>query len=99
MDKRDSKPSFLITSRSANEFKRFTMDGKHIETIKLPGCYICRPVIKDDLIYFAVIITNNWDTYDGMIAVLDKNNKVISFPGAISPIILMINWFLLFMII
>ena len=85
-DKRDSKnPTLLITSRSANEFKRFTMDGKHIETIKLPGCYICRPVIKDDLIYFAVIITNNWDTYDGMIAVLDKNNKVISFPGGNKP--------------
>ena len=61
------------------------MDGQHIETIKLPGCYICRPVIKDDLIYFAVIITNNWDTYDGMIAVLDKNNKVISFPGGNKP--------------
>ena len=86
VDKRDSKnPTLLITSRSANEFKRFTMDGKHIETIKLPGCYICRPVIKDDLIYFAVIITNNWDTYDGMIAVLDKNNKVISFPGGNKP--------------
>ena len=100
VDKRDSNnPTLLITSRSANEFKRFTMDGQHIETIKLPGCYICRPVIKDDLIYFAVIITNNWDTYDGMIAVLDINNKVISFLGAINPIILTVNWFLLFMII
>jgi len=86
VDKRDSNnPTLLITSRSANEFKRFTMDGQHIETIKLPGCYICRPVIKDDLVYFAVIITNNWDTYDGMIAVLDKNNKVISFPGGNKP--------------
>ena len=86
VDKRDSKnPTLLITSRSANEFKRFTMDGRHIETIKLPGCYICRPVIKNDLIYFAVIITKNWDTFDGMIAVLDKNNKVISFPGGNKP--------------
>ena len=86
VDKRDSKnPTLLITSRSANEFKRFTMDGQHIETIKLPGCYICRPVIKNDLIYFAVIITKNWDTFDGMIAVLDKNNKVISFPGGNKP--------------
>ena len=86
VDKRDSKnPTLLISSRSANEFKRFTMDGQHIETIKLPGCYICRPVINGDFIYFAVIITNNWDTYDGMIAVLDKNNKVISFPGGNKP--------------
>ena len=75
------------------------MDGKHIETIKLPGCYICRPVIKDDLIYFAVIITNNWDTYDGMIQFWIKTIRLFRFPGATSPIILMVNWFLLFMII
>ena len=81
----EDNPTLLITSRSANEFKRFTMDGQHIETIKLPGCYICRPVIKNDLIYFAVITTNNWDTYDGMIAVLDKNNKIISLPGGNHP--------------
>ena len=86
IDRRDANnPSLLITSRSANEFKRFSMEGEHLETIRLPGCYICRPVIKGDLIYFAVIITNDWDTFDGMIAVLDKNNKVISLPGGSRP--------------
>ena len=78
-DHRDPQnPSLLITSRSANEFKCFTLEGQYLETISLPGCYICRPVIKGNLIYFAVIITNKWDTFDGMLAVLDKNNKVIS---------------------
>tara|TARA_X000000950_G_scaffold39724_4_gene42860 strand:- start:1657 stop:2703 length:1047 start_codon:yes stop_codon:yes gene_type:complete len=86
VDQRDRQnPTLLITSRSANEFKRFTMDGQHLETIKLPGCYVCRPVIKGDLIYFAVIITNAWDSFDGMVAVLDKNNKVISLPGGNKP--------------
>ncbi|OUW35521.1 MAG: 6-bladed beta-propeller [Flavobacteriaceae bacterium TMED179] len=78
-------PSLLITSRSANEFKYFTLEGQYLETISLPGCYICRPVIKGNLIYFAVIITNKWDTFDGMLAVLDKNNKVISLPGGSQP--------------
>ena len=78
-------PALLITSRSKQEFKRFTLDGKHLETIKLPGCWICRPVIKNDILYFAVIVTQTWGAYDGMVAVLDKSNKVISFPGGSAP--------------
>ena len=68
-DHRDpANPSLLITSRSANEFKKDSLlDGRHLETISLPGCFICRPVLKGNLIYFAVIITNKWDSFDGML--------------------------------
>ena len=45
----------------------------------------CRPVIKGDNLYFAVIVTESWWGYDGMVAVLDKNNKVLSFPGGEAP--------------
>ncbi len=86
IDHRDSNAAtLLITSRASQEFKRFTLDGQFIETIKLPGCSICRPVIKGDHLYFAVIITESWFAYDGMLAVLDKNNKVVSFPGGSAP--------------
>ena len=86
IDSRDkSNPTLLISSRSKNEFKRFSLDGKWIETIKLPGCYVCRPVIKGDYLLFAVIVTKDWGVYDGMLAVLNKNNKVVSFPGGSSP--------------
>ncbi|QLE00583.1 6-bladed beta-propeller [Galbibacter sp. BG1] len=78
-------PTLLITSRGKQEFKRFTMDGKYIETVKLPGCSICRPVIHGENIYFAVIVTKDWWKYDGMVAVLDKNNKVVSLPGGSEP--------------
>ena len=80
-----SNPTLLISSRSKNEFKRFSLEGKWIETIKLPGCYVCRPVIKGDYLLFAVIVTKDWGVYDGMLAVLDKNNEVVSFPGGSSP--------------
>jgi len=80
------KPSLLITSRSKNEFKRFTLSGEYLETIHLPGCWICRPVIRENNIFFAVIVTKTWDNYDGMVAILDKNNQVISFPGGSAPI-------------
>jgi hypothetical protein len=79
------QPSLLITSRTANCFKRFTLDGNYVETISLPSCYICRPVLKDDMLYFAVIVTKDWGTYDGMLAVLDQNNRVVSMPGGNSP--------------
>jgi hypothetical protein len=86
LDSRDeANPSLLITSRASQEFKRFSLDGEHLETISLPGCSICRPVIHGENIYFAVIVTKTWDTWDGMLAILDKNNKVVSFPGGSSP--------------
>jgi hypothetical protein len=86
LDTRDaSNPTLLITSRSKQEFKRFTLDGKHLETISLPGCWICRPVINGENLFFAVIVTKSWDIYDGMLAVLDRNNKVVSFPGGEAP--------------
>lgn len=86
LDTRDKgNPTLLITSRSKNEFKRFSLTGEHMETIPLPGCWICRPVVKGTYLYFAVIVTKTWDAYDGMIAILDKNNRVISFPGGSSP--------------
>ncbi|MCW5515846.1 6-bladed beta-propeller [Muriicola sp. Z0-33] len=87
VDYRDAdNPSLLITSRAANEFKRFTFEGEHLETIPLPGCSICRPVIHGDNIYFAVIVTKTWESYDGMLAILDKDNKIVSFPGGRAPI-------------
>ncbi len=86
LDTRDpGNPTLLITSRSKNEFKRFSLSGDHIETIPLPGCWICRPVIRGENLFFAVIVTKTWDSYDGMLAVLDKNNQVISFPGGSAP--------------
>lgn len=87
LDTRDAaNPTLLITSRASQEFKRFTLDGKHLETIPLPGCSICRPVIHGENIYFAVIVTKTWDSWDGMIAILDVNNKIVSLPGGGLPV-------------
>ena len=86
IDTREGKaPTLLITSRSENSFKRFTLDGKHLETISLPGCYECRPVLKNGVLYFAVIVSKDWKTYDGMLAVLNHKNEVVSLPGGSAP--------------
>ncbi len=86
VDLRDpDSPSLLITSRSKQSFKRFSLDGKYLSTTHLPGCWVCRPVLKGENLYFAVIVTETWDNYDGCLAVLDRNDKVLSLPGAAEP--------------
>lgn len=80
VDLRDpTQPCLIVTSREENAFKRFTMDGQWLETIALPGAWVCRPVIKGDYLYAAVLQSSSrpWKA-SGFVTILDKNNKVIS---------------------
>lgn len=87
IDRRTAKPTLLITDRTRNCFKRFTMDGKLIEIIKLPGACVCRPVIKGDHLYAAVLRSPDLGKPDsGFATILDKNNKVISNIGGTEPV-------------
>jgi peptidylamidoglycolate lyase len=79
-DNRDkNNPVLVVTSREQNAFKRFTIDGKYIDTIALPGAWVCRPVIKGDYLYAAVLQSSSrlWQQ-SGFVTILDKNNKVVS---------------------
>ncbi|MBL7826100.1 MAG: 6-bladed beta-propeller [Saprospiraceae bacterium] len=86
-DNRDkANPSWLVTSRAENKLKRFDLTGKLIEIIHLPGAYICRPVVTGEHVYFAVLISElPWDSQTGFVCILDKNNRVVSAPGARTP--------------
>ncbi|MDN5205522.1 6-bladed beta-propeller [Fulvivirgaceae bacterium BMA10] len=81
-----SEPVLLITSRSKQEFKRFTLDGQYMETIKTPGCWINRPVVHGRELYFSVLQTKSSWAYDGFVIILDENNKIVSAPGGSQPI-------------
>ena len=90
VDRRGGKePTLMCTSRGHNSFKRFTMDGNYLETIFLPGAFVCRPVIHGENLYAGVCWsrlkyleqTNN----SGFVTILDKNNKVVSNPGGTAP--------------
>ena len=85
VDDRRGKEELLITSRAAQNFQRWTMDGKLKMTRELPGLQICRPVISGEHTLFAVIVTDSWWSYDGMVAVLDKDFNVVSLPGGSKP--------------
>ncbi|GAB4000361.1 peptidylglycine monooxygenase-like protein [Spirosoma daeguense] len=87
VDRRNAaNPTLLITDRRHNALKRFSLDGKYVSTISLPGSYICRPVIRGENIYGAVFRSTS-DAYpdSGYIQILDKNDRVISTPGGTMP--------------
>lgn len=88
-DRNPDSPTLLCTSRKHNSFKRFTFDGRYLETIFLPGAYICRPVIDGKNIYSGVCWSRlkylNKTENSGFITILDENDKVVSNPGGTKP--------------
>jgi sugar lactone lactonase YvrE len=86
IDTRQGSPTLLITDRTRNCFKRFSMDGKLTEVIALPGACVCRPVIHGEHLYAAVLRSPNLDAVGtGFVTILDKNNKVVSNIGGTEP--------------
>ncbi|MEL6593140.1 MAG: 6-bladed beta-propeller, partial [Bacteroidota bacterium] len=89
IDYRNAAPTLLCTSRAHNAFKRFTLDGKYLSTIFLPGAYVCRPVFHGDNLYAGVCWSRlkylNQTPRSGFVTILDKNDKVISNPGGTKP--------------
>ncbi len=87
LDFRDnSQPNLIVTSRQQNAFKRYTLSGEYINTIALPGAWVCRPVIKGDYLYSAVLQTNSRQGQkSGFVTILDKNYKVVSNLAGSSP--------------
>ncbi len=58
------------------------MAGEYIETISLPGACVCRPVIKGDYLYAAVLRSPDLNTNDsGFVIILNKENKPVSVLG------------------
>ena len=87
IDYRNATPTLIVTDRNRACFKRFSLDGKLLEVIHLPGACMCRPVIKGDYLYAAVLRSPNLDTVNsGFVTILDKNNKVVSNLGGAAPV-------------
>lgn len=87
IDRRQGAPTLLITDRTRNCFKRFSMEGKLLDVIKLPGACVCRPVIKGDYLYAAVLRSPALSNADsGFVTILDKEHKVVSNIGGTAPV-------------
>ena len=84
-------PTLICTSREENCFKVFTLDGKFIRRIDLPGMHVCRPVMDDENLYAGVCWSNDEagkmiGGNSGFVTILDASNKVISNPGGNAPV-------------
>lgn len=87
IDRRDKKnPTLIVTSRQQNAFKRYTMDGKWINTVPLPGAWVCRPVIHGDYLYSAVLQSRAHENEkSGFVTILDKDFKIVSNLAGTAP--------------
>jgi len=87
IDNRDKEnPILLVTARMKNQLKRFTLAGEYIDSIDLPGCYICRPVIHGRHVYLATIWSGDKKENSGFVSILNEKNELISAPGGSAPI-------------
>ncbi len=90
LDTRDkSNPVLMCTERTKNCFKRFSLDGKFLENIYMPGAYVCRPVFDGENMYAGVCwsaLKHHYLTPEsGFVTILNGENKVVSNPGGTRP--------------
>ncbi len=88
VDYRDKhNPSLIVSSRQQNAFKRYTLEGKFINTVPLPGAWVCRPVINGDYLYAAVLQSSSKvNQQSGFVTILDRDFKVVSNLAGSDPV-------------
>jgi hypothetical protein len=86
LDTRRGDPTLLITDRTRHCFKRFSLEGKLLSVIQLPGACVCRPVIHGDHLYAAVLTTGDLGKAGtGFVTILDRDDRVVSNLGGTEP--------------
>lgn len=86
------KATVLVTSRADHCFRRFTLTGRYLETLPVPGCMVCRPVISGQELYAGVcwskdpVLNKQPGNPSGFTVILDAQGKVISAPGGSEPV-------------
>lgn len=90
IDTRGTEALLVCTERVRNEFNWFTLDGKHVRGVYLPGAYVSRPVIHGRHLYSGVCFGAKPNDYRmwqkrGFVTILDDQDRVVSCPGAHPP--------------
>ncbi|HYF34521.1 MAG TPA: hypothetical protein VD994_04465, partial [Prosthecobacter sp.] len=82
----------IVTSRADQCFRRFSLDGKYLETIAVPGALVCRPVLAGQELYAGVcwskdpVASKLPGNPSGFTVVLNEANQVVSAPGGTEPV-------------
>ncbi|MFM9001405.1 MAG: 6-bladed beta-propeller [Opitutia bacterium] len=83
-------PLVWVPSRSQNQVKAFTLEGRHVDTLDLPGAFAGQLFFRGDLIYTAVCWSKDAQgkrlAKSGFLLVIDRaTKKVLSAPGGREP--------------
>jgi peptidylglycine monooxygenase len=84
--------TLLVTSRVDLCFRRFTLEGRYLETLPVPGCMVCRPVLAGQELYAGVcwskdpVASRLPGNPSGFTVILDAAGKVVSAPGGTAPV-------------
>jgi peptidylamidoglycolate lyase len=84
VDTRSTPHTLIITDRTRCCFKRYSMTGEYLSSIHLPGANVCRPVIKGDYLY-AAVLTSSLAAETGFVVILDKADQLNSCIGGSTP--------------
>lgn len=90
VDARGPDPLLVCTERLRNEFQWFTLDGKFVRSVYLPGAFVSRPVIAGRHLYSGICFGMRPGDYRmwkdrGFVVVLDDADRVVSAPGGKPP--------------
>ncbi|GAB5379491.1 MAG: peptidylglycine monooxygenase-like protein [Aliiglaciecola sp.] len=83
-DGRGDVPRLIISSRSEQELKCYTLDGNYLSSITTPGAYIHAPVIADFGMVAAVCWTGSKaapEENSGVVCVFDNSDELVSVLG------------------
>jgi peptidylglycine monooxygenase len=85
------RATLLVTSRADLCFRRFTLEGRWLETLPVPGCMVCRPVLAGQELYAGVcwskdpVASKLPGNPSGFTVILDAAGRVVSAPGGSTP--------------
>ncbi|QOV88681.1 NHL repeat-containing protein [Humisphaera borealis] len=90
LDTRGADPLLVCTERLRNEFHWFTLEGKFVRSVYLPGAFVSRPVIAGKNLYSGVCFgmkPNDFRMWKdrGFVVVLDEKDQLVSAPGGRPP--------------
>lgn len=74
--------TLLVISRERQCLERFSLDGRYLGRIDLPGGYPCRPVLHGACVYVALCWSGAFlRPNSGFVAVLDADDRIVATLG------------------
>ncbi|USI26405.1 6-bladed beta-propeller [Alteromonas macleodii] len=88
IDYRSSEPLLLVSSRSQHSLMWYTLDGRYVRSLHVPGAFIHAPIFIGNFMVAPVCWTgleNNPEHNSGVICIFNESDSLISVLGGVLP--------------